>query len=244
MTAPTPAQRRIEFLPLSKVIASHHEKNPKRHDVDTINASVTRFGFVEPIAIDGRTNKIISGHGRAKTLAAMYERGDAAPEGVECNDDGTWNIPVVVGWSSRSDYEAQAALIAMNRANERGGWDTDGLLDLLDDLETVEDGLAGVGYDPAEVEDLRKHIGHISSIGIDDMSNYDDDGDNFLNELADGFDPETADDRRNLSGKAAAMENNKCTVILTGDMVAKWFIYREEFESDNEAFAALLPVGE
>jgi hypothetical protein len=123
---------------------------------------VGRFGFLEPIVLDQRTGFIISGHGRTKTLAAMAERGESPPEGVQVNDDGEWVIPVVTGWASRSDSESAAALIALNRTTEIGGWQDEELLDLLDGLAADEEGLLGVGFQDHEVAALRRHLDNIA----------------------------------------------------------------------------------
>lgn len=151
--------RKIEHLALSSLAVN--PVNPKAHDLDTIDKSIGRFGYVEPVVVDGRTGQIISGHGRTATLRAMEERGETAPEGVVLDEDGSWLVPVVTGWSSRTDAEASAALIAMNRTTELGGWVDDALLDLLDGLAQDEEaGLSGVGYSEDELEELRAWVGH------------------------------------------------------------------------------------
>lgn len=132
--------------------------NPKGHSIETIDASVGRFGYVEPIVMDERTGYLISGHGRRETLLAMKERGETAPEGVTVDGDGRWRVPVARGWRSRTDTEAAAALIALNRTTELGGWVDDALLDILDTLTEEEDGLAGVGFEHDEVDDLRERL--------------------------------------------------------------------------------------
>jgi hypothetical protein len=145
--------RRIEHLPLDELRGN--AKNPKAHDIGTLNASVGRFGVVEGVVIDERTGTIISGHGRAETLRQMRDRGETPPDGVILNKAGEWLIPVVRGWSSRSDLEAEAALIALNRTTELGGWVDESLIDLLDQLSEVEHGLDGVGYSLEELEAMK-----------------------------------------------------------------------------------------
>ena len=129
-------------------------RNPKAHDLELLDASVSRFGYVEPIVEDLRTGSIISGHGRMETLRVMEDRGEAPPDGVSVDEQGVWTVPVVVGWSSRSDLEAQAALVALNRAGEVGGWEDKALAELLTDLSAVDGGLVGIGYDDADLKQL------------------------------------------------------------------------------------------
>lgn len=177
-----PDPREISYLPLAELQAD--PRNPKAHDQATIDKSIGRFGMLDPIVQDQRTGHIISGHGRRKALAAMHERGETPPEGVKLGDDGSWLVPVVTGWASRTDAEAGAALIALNRTTELGGWVDDALLDLLDDLDDTEDGLAGVGYGEDDIEALRARLEELE------------DGDDGLDEDGYGYtyDPESADD--------------------------------------------------
>lgn len=146
------APRRTEYIPLDHLLAD--PANPKSHSVKTIDASIGRFGVIDQIVRDDRTGYIISGHGRHETLTAMRDRGETAPEGVRVDASGHWLVPVIVGWSSRTDAEARAALIALNRSTELGGWVDDALLDLLDGLDDYE----GVGFTENDTDDLRARL--------------------------------------------------------------------------------------
>jgi hypothetical protein len=66
---------------------------------------------------------------------------------VRVDELGDWQVPVVAGWSSTSDVEAQAYIVASNRLVERGGWDEGTLTDVLADLELTDGGFVGIGYD-------------------------------------------------------------------------------------------------
>lgn len=142
----------IEYMKLAEL--QPDERNPKSHDVGTIDMSMQRFGVLDPIVLDGRTGKIISGHGRHKTLLAMQQRGDDAPQGVKVAKDGTWKVPVYTGWQSDNDSQASAALIALNRTTELGGWVDEELLDLLAELAEEDDGLEGVGFLQEDIDKL------------------------------------------------------------------------------------------
>lgn len=157
--------RRTEYLPLAGLEAD--PRNPKAHDLDTIDASVGRFGIIDPIVRDDRTGRLISGHGRAATLRAMQERGEAPPDGVRVDAEGNWLVPVTVGWASRTDTEAHAALIALNRTTELGGWVDDELLGLLDELSAQDGGLDGVGFPTEDIEDLRSRLEGLNEEGRD-----------------------------------------------------------------------------
>lgn len=146
-------ERTIEYVDLYELEGD--ERNPKDHDVGTIDASMNRFGVIDPIVVDGRTQKIVSGHGRHKTLVQMFEQNLPAPDGVQVDDDtGQWRIPVYTGWASDNDTESAAALIALNRTTELGGWVDEELLELLAELSQQEDGLEGVGFGQHDIGNL------------------------------------------------------------------------------------------
>lgn len=184
MTATDQPARRTEYLPLDAL--KPDPRNPKAHDVETIDGSVGRFGIIDQITRDDRTGYIISGHGRTKTLRAMRDRGESPPDGVQVTADGEWLVPVNVGWASRSDAEAGAALIALNRTTELGGWVDDALLDLLDDLSDVDDGFVGVGFGEDDLEALRESLAALEQEG-------DGEGDEPVEEEPDGRAPTTGE---------------------------------------------------
>lgn len=161
MSAPDP--RQVEYLPLSSLQAD--PRNPKAHDQDTIDASIGRFGVLDLIVRDERTGYLISGHGRRKALTGMEKRGEGVPEGIKVDPEtGEWLVPVVTGWASRTDTEAGAALIALNRTTELGGWVDEALLELLDDLAEVDDGFEGVGFGDGDIDRLRDSLDAVTAV--------------------------------------------------------------------------------
>lgn len=146
-----PAERRIEYRALKSL--KPDPRNPKAHSQEAIGASVARFGFIEPIVLDERTGYIASGHGRVMTLTRMRAEGKPAPDGVRVTGKGQWEVPVVL-WRSKSDAEAGAALIALNRTTELGGWVDESLLALLEEIERDE----SIGFDDEALDDLRSSV--------------------------------------------------------------------------------------
>ena len=135
------------------------DRNPKSHDTPGTIASLRRFGFLDPVVQDQRTGLLVAGHGRVAALRVMRERGDDPPGGIDL--DG-WKVPTYTGWQSEDDEEAGAALIALNRLTERGGWDTEALASLLTSVSaSSRDGLAGVGYDDTDLDSLRSKLGMV-----------------------------------------------------------------------------------
>ena len=148
-------QKQVGTLPLDEI--QPHPGNPKQHDIGLIVASLRRFGFLDPVVVDQRTGLLVSGHGRTKALESMRADGEEPPAGVEGDE---WLVPVYEGWSSRDDDEAAAALVALNRSTEAGGWDEDALRSILDRLDEIGR-LDGVGYGDREIERLRERLDYV-----------------------------------------------------------------------------------
>ena len=150
--------RRIEYMPLADVVPA--ARNPKEHDGAGIRRSIDRFGVAEVVLLDERTGRLVAGHGRIEALAEMErdETIDTPPDGVVLGEDGAWTVPVVRGWSSRSDAEAEAYLVASNRLAERGGADERALAELLEELADQQL-LDVTGYEQADLDALLDSVG-------------------------------------------------------------------------------------
>ena len=146
------SDRRLEAMRIDTLVPAL--RNPKRHDLDALRESVARFGFTSPPEIDERTGRLVSGHGRVQLLQIEMGAGDEVPDGITVDTDGVWMVPVLRGWASKDDTEADAYLIAHNRQAELGGWDDHGLADFLGELRDTPAALLGLGYTPYEVDDL------------------------------------------------------------------------------------------
>jgi len=143
--------RSIEYMNMDLIRGA--DQNPKMHDIDLIQGSIGRFGYVDPMIMDERTGQLVAGHGRLESLRARRDAGDSAPDGITRDTNGSWLVPVLRGWSSRSDADASAYLIADNRLSERGGWDHQALAELLDSIGDPD--LVDIaGWDPAELDEL------------------------------------------------------------------------------------------
>jgi hypothetical protein len=102
--------RRVEYLAVDEILPA--ERNPKLHAARDIDASITRFGFVEPIVMDERTGRLVAGHGRLEDLLTKQQGGGAPPDGIVVDEQGRWRVPVVRGWSSADDAEAAVRLVS------------------------------------------------------------------------------------------------------------------------------------
>lgn len=145
-------ERRIDYVLLSEVQPAL--RNPRLHsNLEDVKQSIRTSGFVESAVHDGRTGRIIAGHGRLEALQAMEAADEDVPDGIE-KRDGRWVMPLTVGWSSRDDAEAERMVVWLNRAPETGGWDDQQLAALLTDLRATDDGLVGSGYSSDDLDAL------------------------------------------------------------------------------------------
>lgn len=161
-------QRTMDYVPLDDVLPAL--VNPKGHAETEIAHSVSRFGFVEPIVRDERTGRLVSGHGRINELRRRRESGEPPPDGVEVDEQGRWLAPVVGGWSSRDDEEAQAYLLAANQLTIAGGWDNRDLSTVLSTLTETAEGLVGTGF---VQDDLDRVLRSLGTVPVGDAGTYD-----------------------------------------------------------------------
>jgi len=151
-------------MPLSAIHRA--PRNPKQHDATGIRASLARFGVADLPVLDERTGQLVSGHGRldqfhylATLPAAALEEvvgRPGLPGGVRVDaDSGEWLVPVVRGWASATDAEAEAYVIAANKLTVNGAWDDTELARMLADLVDADGDLAALtGFDSGELDDL------------------------------------------------------------------------------------------
>jgi hypothetical protein len=152
VTAPLP--RRVEYMPLSKVVDA--AVNPKLHDMPGIAASISKHGLGELPLLDERTGRLVAGHGRIDDLRDRFQRGQEPPNGVVAEDD-EWLVPVIRGWESTSDDAAAAYLIGSNGLTMSGGWDDGGLGELLSQLHDADPAwLEVTGFNADDMDDLLK----------------------------------------------------------------------------------------
>lgn len=132
-------------------------RNPKNHDGPAIAASIGRFGMAEQPLMDERTGRLVAGHGRLDQLTEMHAAGQDPPDGISVNPDtGEWLVPITRGWSSRSDPEAEAYLLASNQLTVLGGWDNTDLAGMLADMDPELAEIAG--WSAGDVADLVKML--------------------------------------------------------------------------------------
>lgn len=145
--------RQIEYVRLSDI--EFAPRNPKQHADALISASIDEFGLAEIPLRDDRTGRLVAGHGRITDLRRKHAAGQAPPDGVLLDGDGEWLAPVVTGWQSRSDRNAETYLLGSNRIGEAGGWHDPSLAESLRDLAEHDTDLVKLtGFGPEELTRL------------------------------------------------------------------------------------------
>jgi ParB-like chromosome segregation protein Spo0J len=117
--------------------------NVRKHgprNLDTIKASLARFGQQKPVVVDTK--------------------------GIVRAGNGTLEAARALGWAEiaivRSDLkgsEATAYAIADNRSAELAEWDETGLAETLRSLQSEDFDLGAVGYEAGEVDALIERLG-------------------------------------------------------------------------------------
>ena len=147
---PAAKPRRLVYTPLDELVPA--DRNARLHDLADLTAKMERFGYLDPVVLDERTGKMIGGHGRLEALQQGKAAGLPAPEGIEVSR-GVWKVPVVRGWSSSDDFEADAANLALNPSPNDPGFDQAVLAEILGDLQSAS-ALEGTGYDESALSAL------------------------------------------------------------------------------------------
>lgn len=127
----------IQLWPIARL--QPYERNARTHSpeqVAQIAASITEFGFTNPVLVDS-ADGIIAGHGR---LMAAKEL-------------GLQDVPVIV-LDHLSDEQRRAYILADNRLALSAGWDNEMLAAELADLQAEGFDLALTGFTDDELADL------------------------------------------------------------------------------------------
>ncbi|MFI6813250.1 hypothetical protein ACIBG7_12600 [Nonomuraea sp. NPDC050328] len=190
-------------------------RNPKDHDLEGIRAAIEQFGLLIAGELDDRTGRLVVGHGRLEVLEMMEAERVGAPSGVQVAENGAWMVPILRGWESRSDADAEAYLIASNHLSEKGGWHGHGLVDMLTSIAAIDAQLlAATGYDMDDLADLEEALNA-------DRPTFDDDEEPLP-------DPGDADeeDRPTVWGVVVTCENEDQQVELLQRLVKQGYKVR------------------
>jgi hypothetical protein len=129
------------------------DQNVRDHsdgDPDLVG-SINRFGYLLPGFRDDRTGKLIDGHGRLYRLRDWRDAGREPPANVQVTVKG-WKVPLITGWASQDDAEAEAAAVALQPKDGRYNEGT------LYEILHRQDDLTGLGFRQDDVADLGRRL--------------------------------------------------------------------------------------
>lgn len=133
--APPPFAAKVETLSLSVLVP--YANNPRSHSkkqIRQIAKSIGRFGWTNPILIDG-DGGVIAGHGRLEAARLL----------------GLAEVPVL-RIAHMTEAEKRAYIIADNKLAENAGWDRDLLAIELGGLIGIDFDVTITGFATAEID--------------------------------------------------------------------------------------------
>jgi len=110
---------KIQYLPLADI--QQWERNPKKHDLPGIIASLRRYGFQLLPKFDATLNGLVFGNGRIEALRLMHSEGEAPPKGIAVDESGAWAVPILFGNDLASQAAAEAFALDHNNLVLSGG---------------------------------------------------------------------------------------------------------------------------
>jgi ParB-like chromosome segregation protein Spo0J len=158
---------RIEYVALGKL--KGWPRNPKQHELKTLERSFQRFGFVMPPMIDETSGQLVAGHGRIEGLLARKASRKAPPDRVEARADD-WYVPVLRGVAFKNETEAQAYLLADNRIQELAGYNKKDLDFVLEAVADSDEGLDGTGFTADDISSAFQEVATVEEVDVSDAS--------------------------------------------------------------------------
>lgn len=137
--------------------ADYNPRTISDDEMTKLENSITEFGFVDPMIINLKNNKLIGGHQRYNALLSLnMKKGNFVEELnlVELGDIG-WVFPDM-DLKIESEQHEKALNIALNKIS--GTWDNEKLFTLLEELEYDDMGIELTGFTDEEMEMLEKGI--------------------------------------------------------------------------------------
>lgn len=137
--------------------ADYNPRTISDDEMTKLENSITEFGFVDPMIINLKNNKLIGGHQRYNALLSLnMKKGNFAEELnlVELGDIG-WVFPDM-DLKIESEQHEKALNIALNKIS--GTWDNEKLFTLLEELEYDNMGIELTGFTDEEMEMLEKGV--------------------------------------------------------------------------------------
>jgi hypothetical protein len=125
----------VSELPTEKLVTMGAPYNPRRitdEELLRLRKSLRRFGLVDPVIVNRRSDRIVGGHQRVVAAAA---------EGIEA---------MPVAYVDLDEIEERSLNLSLNKIS--GEWDEILLADLLLELEKMGADLADTGFSDADLD--------------------------------------------------------------------------------------------
>ena len=126
---------KVEYVSIDKI--KPYQRNARKHDsksIEVIANSISEFGMADPIAVWGKENIVIEGHGR---LLALKQLGyDKAP---------------IIHLDYLTDEQRRAYTLAHNKTAEFSEWDMELLTDEAESIFNID--LSDFGFDLSDDEE-------------------------------------------------------------------------------------------
>ena len=131
---------KVEYVSIDKI--KPYQRNARKHDsksIEVIANSISEFGMADPIAVWGKENIVIEGHGR---LLALKQLGyDKAP---------------IIHLDYLTDEQRRAYTLAHNKTAEFSEWDMELLTDEAESIFNID--LSDFGFDLSEDEEEETEV--------------------------------------------------------------------------------------
>ena len=137
--------------------ADYNPRTISDDEMTKLENSITEFGFVDPMIINLKNNKLIGGHQRYNALLSLnMKKGNFAEELnlIELGDIG-WVFPDM-DLKIESEQHEKALNIALNKIS--GTWDNEKLFTLLEELEYDNMEIELTGFTDEEMKMLEKGV--------------------------------------------------------------------------------------
>jgi ParB-like chromosome segregation protein Spo0J len=131
-------------------INTDYDSNPRvlnETKFDALKDSLKKFGNIQPIVVNNRTNNLISGHQRLRIMSKESDTIDV------------WMVDV-------DEFKENAAAIALN--NEVANYDQDMLKDIVESID--KENIHLTGFDDLEIKKITEEIDDSFMQGTEELS--------------------------------------------------------------------------
>lgn len=158
MKPQNPDELWLEYQPLAELVRRMWSENPKAHDVDGIELSISKYRFNAPPSISESQNLLVAGHGRIITLEKLKKAAGPPPGHITLLADGDWGVPVIRGLTFDTADDFEEYVLTDNALTIAEGWDDPKLGPIIKRMSERRVPLTSLGWKQSSVASiLRRH---------------------------------------------------------------------------------------